>query len=190
MINHRLSLQMLSVLLIYPRTPGWSENLTDLYSLAREEGLTVILPVIQALMAQDIEVLERVYVDAFDFSEATCLYLTAHEYGNRSERGEALLIVGNLLNQAQWQPTEGELPDYLPVLFEFLAQVPEEIDVQQLTTRVGSVCHKIFEGLDPLSPYRLVFEYACKILPCEAVDGSLPNKPPDVEDLPYPLIYD
>ena len=190
MINHRLSLQMLSVLLIYPRTPGWLETLPDLHSLALEDGLTAILPVIQTLMAQDIEVLARLFVEAFDFSEATCLYLTAHEYGNRSERGEALLIIGNLLNQVQLQPTVGELPDYLPVLFEFLAQVPEEIDVQQLTTRIASVCRKIFEGLDPQSPYRLVFEYACNILPCEAVEDALPNKLPDVEDLPYPLIYD
>lgn len=190
MINHRLSLQMLSMLLIYPRTPGWAETLTDLHSIAHEEGLTVILPVIQALMAQDIEVLERLFVEAFDFSEATCLYLTAHEYGNRSERGAALLAVGDLLNQVQLQPTEGELPDYLPVLFEFLAQVPEGIDLRQLTARIASVCRKIFDGLDPLSPYRLVFEYACNILPCEAVEDLPSPKPPDLEELPYPLIYD
>lgn len=190
MMSYRLSLQILSVLLTYPRTTGWAEALRDLQALAQEDNLPEILPAVQALLVQEEALLQRLYVETFDFSEATCLYLTAHEWGDRSERGEALVALGNLLDEAGMHPVEGELPDYLPALMEFLAQAPAEMDLQLLTTRLGTVCHKISDHLDEQNPYRFVFEYACQILPCAAIEDTQTRQPADLDDLPYPLIYD
>jgi len=54
----------------------------------------------------------------------TTLNLTYHAYGDNEKRAAALARLQHLYDQAGWERTDGELPDYLPLLLEFLAIHP------------------------------------------------------------------
>ena len=76
--------------------------------------------------------MQQLYVSIFDLREATCLYLTAHELGDSTRRGNALLELRQLLFKAGVQEETEELPDYLPLLFELIAMREGELDLTEL----------------------------------------------------------
>jgi len=65
------------------------------------------------------------YVETFDLSKRSGLYLTFYSDGDKRERGAALLRLKRLY-RAAGLPLEGttELPDFLPVMLEFAASAP------------------------------------------------------------------
>ena len=70
--------------------------------------------------------LEGAYVRAFDFDRRASLHLTYHTYGDRRQRGLELVRLKRRYAEAGLPLEDGELPDYLPVLLEFAALVPED----------------------------------------------------------------
>jgi nitrate reductase molybdenum cofactor assembly chaperone NarJ/NarW len=71
--------------------------------------------------------LQELYVETFDFSRRNSLYLTFHTFGDRRQRGMALLTLKQRYAAAgiDLDDSSGELPDYLPVMLEFAALAPE-----------------------------------------------------------------
>ena len=69
--------------------------------------------------------LRRLYVADLDLRGATALYLTHHRFGDRRERGRALVALKRLYREAGWQLDHWELPDYLPLVLELAAADPE-----------------------------------------------------------------
>jgi len=65
--------------------------------------------------------LQAAYVETFDFSRRAALHLTYHVFGDRRQRGMALLALKQRYAAAGFELADGELPDYLPVLLEFAA---------------------------------------------------------------------
>lgn len=63
------------------------------------------------------------YSRHFDLSPAASLNLTYHQYGDTRERGPALIRLHQVYRQAGYEAV-GELPDYLPLVLEFLAVCP------------------------------------------------------------------
>ena len=61
----------------------------------------------------------------FDFDRRASLHLTYHTYGDRRQRGLELVRLKRRYAEAGLPLEGGELPDYLPVLLEFAALVPE-----------------------------------------------------------------
>ncbi len=70
--------------------------------------------------------LQAAYVQTFDFDRRASLYLTYHTHGDRRQRGLELVRLKRRYAEAGLPMTEGELPDYLPVLLEFAALAPEQ----------------------------------------------------------------
>ena len=68
--------------------------------------------------------LQRLYVDAFDFSKGSSLHLTYHVHGDRRQRGMAMLALKEGYRRAGFEPPGDELPDYLPLMLEFAALAP------------------------------------------------------------------
>jgi nitrate reductase delta subunit len=68
--------------------------------------------------------LQRLYVDAFDFSKQCSLHLTYHVHGDRRQRGMALLRLKGAYRAAGFEPPGTELPDFLPLICEFAALAP------------------------------------------------------------------
>ena len=68
--------------------------------------------------------LQAAYVRAFDFDRRASLHLTYHTYGDRRQRGLELVRLKRRYTDAGLPLEGGELPDYLPVLLEFLSMRP------------------------------------------------------------------
>ena len=64
------------------------------------------------------------FVDTFDHSTGACLYLTTHAYGDSPLQGRALAALSELYRDAGYMFLGKEMPDYLPVMLEFLAVAP------------------------------------------------------------------
>jgi nitrate reductase molybdenum cofactor assembly chaperone NarJ/NarW len=70
------------------------------------------------------ELRER-YVADLDFHSGTALYLTHGRFGDRRDRGRALIALKRLYREAGWELHHWELPDYLPLVLELAAADPE-----------------------------------------------------------------
>lgn len=70
--------------------------------------------------------LQEIYTATFDFSPSTSLNLSYHRWGDGRERGSALVRLLHLYAQAGYEIADGELPDYLPLVLEFLSVGPPE----------------------------------------------------------------
>jgi nitrate reductase delta subunit len=68
---------------------------------------------------------QAAYVDTFDFQRRHSLYLSYHTFGDRRQRGMALLALKQRYSAAGFDLNESELPDYLPVMLELCAIAPE-----------------------------------------------------------------
>ena len=74
--------------------------------------------------ARPVAELQRLYVDAFDFTKQCSLHLTYHVHGDRRQRGLAMLALKQVYREAGFEPPGTELPDFLPLALEFAALAP------------------------------------------------------------------
>lgn len=104
------------------------------------------------------------YVETFDFRRRNSLYLTYHSYGDRRERGMALVSLKQRYEAAGLTLESSELPDYLPLMLEFRALVPEAGSEALIEHREALQVLRdslASEG----SPWGLVVSAACAGLP-------------------------
>ncbi|MFN8108848.1 MAG: nitrate reductase molybdenum cofactor assembly chaperone [Thermoleophilia bacterium] len=76
-------------------------------------------------VARPAEDLQREYVATFDFSRRTSLDLTYPSFGDRRQRGLALLALQRRYADHGMELDGPELPDHLAVMCEFAAVVPQ-----------------------------------------------------------------
>lgn len=82
---------------------------------------------------RDLLRLQADYVATFDLKRRCCLYLTYYLNGDTRRRGMALWRFQETYRMAGWAVSNGELPDFLPVLLEFAAAGREpELAARQL----------------------------------------------------------
>jgi len=74
---------------------------------------------------QDLQSLQRAYVDTFDLRRKSCPYLTYYSFGDTRKRGMALLQFTSAYRAAGFELAADELPDHLAVVCEFAAAAPE-----------------------------------------------------------------
>jgi len=65
--------------------------------------------------------LQEEYTATFDLNPATSLNLTYHKWGDARERGSALSDLNYLYHTAGYDSSDDDLPDYLPLILEFLS---------------------------------------------------------------------
>ena len=183
----RITLKLIAGFMDYPGTPAFKQRVHDRYPIAQEccPELAKMLEVWQ----DNWDRLEEAYVATFDLSETAALYLTAHEFGDSRARGPALIQIGQLLSDAGYGVALGELPDYLPLLIEWLAVSPDSKSLE-LKDRVAAVAQKILQVLTDGHPYRPLFVMLNEALggggsPLSADVGERP----DLDDLPFPLEF-
>lgn len=195
-LSRNQRLKVASVLLSYPGA-DFLELLDEIRETCEETKDHAVLCVVNALAKVTVPEIIRTYVSTFDMQESTALYLTSHELGDSRERGGALLRLHAMLRSAALEPLEGELPDYLPLLLEFLAEKPFGMPTEDLEQRLAVVCVGICERLDVSHPYNKLFEFIGALLP-KVTKGvqdveqllSKPLQKTDEDNLPYPLVYD
>lgn len=90
-----------------------------------------LLALIDELADGELLAAEERYVDLFDRGRALSLHLFEHLHGESRDRGAAMVELKQLYEQAGFELTSRELPDYLPVVLEYLGcrNLPEARDM-------------------------------------------------------------
>ena len=131
-----LTYKLLAALLDYPG----SEIVDDLRSAVAEEGGALgllrsvdtdevfseaehigIAGFIDWMLAQEQTELEGGYVKTFDLTPEHSLHLTHHVFGDDKNRGPALIDLSEFYKSYGLQHDEREIPDYLPMMLEFVS---------------------------------------------------------------------
>jgi nitrate reductase molybdenum cofactor assembly chaperone NarJ/NarW len=121
-----LLFKALSALLSYP-SREIRQALPEIADVVRAAPLLAapeqrgLLDLIDELGRGDLLEAEERYVDLFDRGRALSLHLFEHLHGDSRERGEAMVDLKRIYERAGFELSSRELPDYLPVLLEYLS---------------------------------------------------------------------
>ena len=116
----------LSALLSYP-SEEMRRALPDIADVIRAAPIVApgerrgLLDLIDELGRDDLLAAEERYVDLFDRGRALSLHLFEHLHGESRDRGEAMVELKQLYEKAGFELSARELPDYLPVVLEYLS---------------------------------------------------------------------
>lgn len=123
------TLKALSVLLTYP-TEDLKSALPAIIAAVRaeellsEERLNGLEPMLRDMADQELFDLQERYVLLFDRSRSLSLNLFEHVHGESRARGSAMVDLLETYRAAGFEPVGPELPDFLPILLEFLSLRP------------------------------------------------------------------
>ncbi|SDZ42992.1 nitrate reductase delta subunit [Evansella caseinilytica] len=123
--------KLLSVLLQYPtcylrEIALLKEELTGMLTaedVVVKKHLDTFFAYVESGNAEDIC---EEYVQTFDVAEKTTLYLTYPMYGDERERGETLVKLKAMYRDSDCFIKGEELPDYLPLILEYVSVAPQE----------------------------------------------------------------
>lgn len=122
------ALRLLSILLGYP-TDDWLSARPELERaaarLSDDDFHETIGRFLHYLALQPLSDLQTAYTASFDLNPSTTLNLSWHRYGDSEKRAAMLSQLQQLYHQAGWDRVTSDLPDYLPLLLEFLSVCPD-----------------------------------------------------------------
>lgn len=157
--------KLASVLLQYP-TSSLFDGLSHLATAAADsprasrEAFGRFLAWLQATPPDQVA---RHYVETFDLRRRCALYLTYYRYGDTRKRGMAMLAFKAAYRAAGLEPSDSELPDYLPMVLDFAALHPRG---EKLLRTHHADLELLLRALrDARSPYADVIEAVCTQLP-------------------------
>lgn len=135
-------LRALGALLSYPREEvrqalseiGDAISSSQLIASRERGGLQAL---IDELRAGDLLETEERYVELFDRGRAASLHLFEHLHGEDRDRGQAMVDLKRLYEHAGYALTTRELPDYLPVVLEYLSCR----DIRETRELLGDCAH-------------------------------------------------
>lgn len=166
--GYQQSLELISLLLGYPtvelsktvqymaQTPQRVRRIPRLDAV-----LTAFARIISPLPLTDWQAL---YVQTFDLTPATSLHLTWHIFGDSPRQGRALAAINEVYRDAGFSPVPGELPDYLPMMLEFMAVAPEWA-TQCLGQKFGGTITYLAAHLDDQdNPYAPLLQHVSEML--------------------------
>ncbi|MGN6469671.1 MAG: nitrate reductase molybdenum cofactor assembly chaperone [Rhizobiaceae bacterium] len=116
-----------SVLLSYP-SQELREALPEIAEVIRASKVVgvrereALFALIGEIGEGDLLAVEERYVDLFDRGRALSLHLFEHLHGDGRDRGAAMVELKALYAAAGLELTRSELPDYLPVVLEYLSR--------------------------------------------------------------------
>lgn len=121
--------KILSVLLEYPERE-LIDHLPELRVLvpqlqADQNERAALQTFIDYLQSMSLTELQADYVKTFDMVPEHSLHLTHHLFGDDKNRGPALIDLGELYKDYGIEVVTNELPDYLPLILEFTAQLDD-----------------------------------------------------------------
>lgn len=162
--------KVLSILLTYPEA-DWLEAMPEMEKAIAEEASfngrasDQLFPLFSMLRRLSLIELQEIYVATFDRNPSHSLHLFEHIHGESRDRGSAMI---NLLEEYwkhDFDASDSELPDYVPLFLEFLSLLPVEEalpllgDAVHVLAAVGRKLEKngshyatVFQLLEALSP--------------------------------------
>ena len=146
-----LSLRVLARLLSYPGAELRSHLPEMRDALHTEHAITVerlaeLDVLMDALSSTDPLDTEAAYVQLFDRGRATSLHLFEHVHGDSRDRGPAMIDLAQTYDQAGLYLAPGELPDYLPVVLEFVSTQPPR-EARAFLSEMTHIFNALFSAL-------------------------------------------
>lgn len=147
----RHCLRVLAALLGYPDA-SMRSHLTEMRELVQGERVLSpsrqleIVALIDKLRRADPLATEAAYVELFDRGRATSLHLFEHVHGDSRDRGPAMIDLGQTYEKAGLILAEGELPDYLPAVLEFVSTQPPR-EAKAFLAEMAHIFNAIFGAL-------------------------------------------
>ena len=192
------SLRVLAALLGYPDAPLRS-HLPEMRDLLLDECVlspsrrNELVALTDTLRRADPLQTEADYVELFDRGRATSLHLFEHVHGDSRERGPALIDLGQTYETAGLVLAEGELPDYLPAVLEFVSTQPAR-EAKAFLGEMAHIFNAIFAALRHRdSPYAsalgALLELAGETAQAVTAD-QMPVEEPLDESWAEPVVFD
>ena len=145
------SLRVLAALLAYPDA-RLREHFAEMRALLAADDAVPRLrceeldALTVALERADPMETEAAYVEIFDRGRATSLHLFEHVYGDSRERGPAMIDLCRTYEAAGLFLAPAELPDYLPVVLEFVSTQPP-CEARAFLAEIVHILNAIFGAL-------------------------------------------
>jgi nitrate reductase delta subunit len=192
--NATLTLRVLARLLTYPDAE-LRAHLGELQdSLRSERALgdartAELEALIRSLLARDPIEVESDYVQLFDRGRSTSLHLFEHVHGDSRDRGPAMIDLAQTYEKAGLYLAEGELPDYLPVVLEFVSTQPAK-EARAFLGEMAHILQAIFSALlKRQSAYASVLGALLEIAGEKAEAVKVAEEPPLDESWEEPVAF-
>ncbi len=157
------TLKVLGHLLTYPSQeqvdalPEFQEILAKEKWLP-EDSLKSLAHLMNWMGGEDLLDLQEEFVALFDRTPSLCLHLFEHVHGDSRDRGQALVDLSNIYEEAGLLINTKEMPDFLPLFLEYLSI----IEVEEAAKNLGEIANVlgVLSGRlkNRQSPYAAVFE--------------------------------
>ena len=164
--------QWFSALLCYPEAellaalPELQAALHEWEALqTQSDSLQTFFDYLQQHSLRDLQ--ER-YVATFDRNRNHALYIFEHVYGEDRDRGSAMVDLLEEYRSHGFELGNDELPDYLPALLEYFAQVPAEHAQKLLGDAVHVIAHIGNKLAASGSPYAVLLQGIVALSPVSA----------------------
>lgn len=155
-------LKLIGVLMDYPQDELWEHGneLQDVVAVcglssSRQRALQVF---VTDLLASDPLEAQDAWLSLFDRGRSMSLLLFEHIHGESRDRGQAMVDLIEAYRKNGLHLSSKELPDYLPLLLEYLSQRPEE-EARDWLHHVSHIIGLLAaRAAERKSPYALLFE--------------------------------
>ncbi len=149
-------------------------------------GREALAPLLAWYEEADLYDLQEAYILLFDRSRPLSLHLFEHIHGESRDRGQAMVDLKAVYEEAGFSIAANELPDYLPLFLEYCA-LREEADARTMLAQPAHILITLGERLRKRgSPYAAVFEalaaLAAEKPSQEAFDALTPDSDIDPDD--------
>lgn len=178
-----LALRALAALLSYP-APSLRQALPEIAAVLNgcrdipSSCRAALRDLVEELAAMDQLEAEERYVDLFDRGRATSLNLFEHLHGDARDRGQAMVELRALYNRAGFGLSTNELPDFLPVLLEYLS-CREKPEIRDILEDCAHILRDIGEALLKRdSRYAAVLQAVLAIAGAAPLDAARAAKRP------------
>ncbi|PKL96838.1 MAG: nitrate reductase molybdenum cofactor assembly chaperone [Gammaproteobacteria bacterium HGW-Gammaproteobacteria-8] len=124
-----MTLRVLSRLMSYP-TPELQSAVPEMGDVLRRETLlpaehaAAVQAFARELAQRPLTAVQEEYVALFDRGRALSLHLFEHVHGESRDRGQAMVDLLELYRSGGLELDARELPDYLPLMLEYLSTRP------------------------------------------------------------------
>ncbi|MCF6251573.1 MAG: nitrate reductase molybdenum cofactor assembly chaperone [Methylococcaceae bacterium] len=152
--------KVISILLEYP-TKDLVTHWDDMNQLINElpdltvEDNKVLSGFILWASSLSLTKFQAEYVNNFDMTAENSLYLTYHLFDEQDrDRGPALIELTELYKSTGFEISDGELPDYLPLILEYVSTMDDEASAHAFLQQTSQAADIIACNLEKNeSPY-------------------------------------
>ncbi len=194
-VNAALTLRTMAALLGYPNA-DLRAAVPEIGALLRQENaltpsrLAELDALLAALARRDGLANEAEYVSLFDRGRATSLHLFEHVHGDSRDRGPAMIDLAQTYEKAGLYLAEGELPDYLPAVLEFVSTQPPA-EARAFLSEMAHIFNAIFAALQKhQSPYAAILGALLDLAGEKAEAVKLPAEEDLDESWAEPPVFD